>query len=225
MTETRRVPIAEIPAGQGINLFVAVTAVLDAALEPLGRTMLGPGSGSVLAGAGSASTVSLDTEESIGRICQVLERAALKLRKKPKPLGTQPEPELDGEIEMTVDAVKASDDGIDLVLGMTGAQTTLVFLADTMREALGDAKNYVQMEIRDPNKRWERFWLTVQRAEGKSPATLRDIAEARVAELEAVVARVSALADRWEHGALRWAEPLPVPPEVAQVRAALAGTS
>ncbi|GAB2457726.1 hypothetical protein [Xylanimonas ulmi] len=53
----------------------------------------------------------------------------------------------------------------------------------------------------------------------------RDAARQFAAErdlLAATLAEVAALADRWEHGALRWADPLPVPPEVGQVRAILA---
>jgi anti-sigma factor RsiW len=37
------------------------------------------------------------------------------------------------------------------------------------------------------------------------------------------ITAVRALADKWEHGALRWANPLPVPPEVALIREALDG--
>jgi hypothetical protein len=39
--------------------------------------------------------------------------------------------------------------------------------------------------------------------------------------LIAALRAVLALADRWEHGALRWADPLPVPPYVALVRDAI----
>ncbi|QTJ65002.1 hypothetical protein HYG77_04900 [Rhodococcus sp. ZPP] len=46
-------------------------------------------------------------------------------------------------------------------------------------------------------------------------AELRDATEA--------IARAHALADRWEHGALRWEDPLPVPPAVGQLRDALKG--
>jgi len=53
-------------------------------------------------------------------------------------------------------------------------------------------------------------------------AAAPEIAEAYL-ELAAKVERVAALADKWEHGALRWADPLPVPPEVGLIREALAG--
>lgn len=42
-----------------------------------------------------------------------------------------------------------------------------------------------------------------------------------LAERDATVRRVRDLADRWEHGATRWADPLPIPVEVHQLRAAL----
>ena len=38
---------------------------------------------------------------------------------------------------------------------------------------------------------------------------------------EGKIAAGLALADKWEHGALRWADPLPVPPEVGLIREAL----
>jgi len=47
----------------------------------------------------------------------------------------------------------------------------------------------------------------------------------RVAELEAAVQGVSDLADAAEHGALRWADPLPVPEWVPRVRAVLKSPS
>ncbi|HET6916265.1 MAG TPA: hypothetical protein VFH56_09280, partial [Acidimicrobiales bacterium] len=51
-------------------------------------------------------------------------------------------------------------------------------------------------------------------------ATARaEAAEAALADLRA---KVEAVCARHEHGALRWAEPLPVPPWIAEVRAALA---
>jgi hypothetical protein len=39
--------------------------------------------------------------------------------------------------------------------------------------------------------------------------------------LVAALRAVLALADKWEHGATRWADPLPVPLEVEQVRTAI----
>jgi hypothetical protein len=39
--------------------------------------------------------------------------------------------------------------------------------------------------------------------------------------LEAAVAAVLALADRAEHGAIRWEDPLPVPPWVGELRSAI----
>lgn len=43
-----------------------------------------------------------------------------------------------------------------------------------------------------------------------------------VPAMEQALRDVLALADKWEQGATRWADPLPVPPEVEQVRAAIA---
>lgn len=46
---------------------------------------------------------------------------------------------------------------------------------------------------------------------------------AEVKTLRAAQQRVRDLADKWEHGALRWADPLPVPPELELILAALDG--
>ena len=43
-----------------------------------------------------------------------------------------------------------------------------------------------------------------------------------VPAMEQALRDVLALAAKWEQGATRWADPLPVPPEVEQVRAAIA---
>ncbi|MDV7244505.1 MULTISPECIES: hypothetical protein [Rhodococcus] len=58
------------------------------------------------------------------------------------------------------------------------------------------------------------------RIDSRSNAMVVDLTD-KLAAAEAKVARAHALADRWEHGALRWADPLPVPPAVGQLRDAL----
>lgn len=45
-----------------------------------------------------------------------------------------------------------------------------------------------------------------------------ELLRAERAGLAAVIGQINALADRWEYGATRWADPLPVPREVEQVR-------
>jgi hypothetical protein len=62
--------------------------------------------------------------------------------------------------------------------------------------------------------------MHVGKPERELIAAVPEIAAAYL-ELAAKVERVAALADKWEHGALRWADPLPVPPEVGLIREAL----
>ena len=63
--------------------------------------------------------------------------------------------------------------------------------------------------------------LEATSAENRHLANNLDVQRAGRTAAEAKVARAHALADRWEHGALRWEEPLEVPPEVGQLRDAL----
>lgn len=62
----------------------------------------------------------------------------------------------------------------------------------------------------------EAYWL----AQNDDSAHVRHLCATVIAQAE-IIDRVAALADKWERGALRWADPLPVPPEVGLIREAL----
>jgi hypothetical protein len=86
-------------------------------------------------------------------------------------------------------------------------------LAETALAALKRADDAERAASRVAKYKQE---AVIMQAEYEKQLKRADAAEARVQ-------RVRALADEWEQGALRWAQPLPVPPEVARIRAALDG--
>jgi len=69
----------------------------------------------------------------------------------------------------------------------------------------------------------ELGWGGSRVAQGVTGTNAEFIAASRtdVPCLVAALTAVLDLADRWERGATRWADPLPVPPEVEQLRAAI----
>ena len=101
------------------------------------------------------------------------------------------------------------------------------------RGMLGDAPNYSETPVEWPREamsmevkaagEYESFVLTVQRKGKITPHEARQAAEAERDQLSAQLDRVHEVCDRGEWGAVRWADPLPVPEWVDRVRAAIDG--
>ena len=98
-----------------------------------------------------------------------------------------------------------------------GKNSRMVDAADLARyEVAPDATS------KDDPRLYRHDFQGLRHPDAELIAAAPEIAEAYL-EMAAKVERVAALADKWEHGALRWADPLPVPPEVGLIREALAG--
>ena len=76
----------------------------------------------------------------------------------------------------------------------------------------------------DPGDDDDESFVDCIREDELDASDLAELIAASRTDVPCLVAALTAvldLADRWERGATRWADPLPVPPEVEQLRAAI----
>ena len=122
-----------------------------------------------------------------------------------------------------------------VVLEVEPARELLLTMVASMRTMLDDAgaENYlvteatfppaVHLDLQDGQHPEDSYTLTIQRRHRPTAHDLRRKAEVRAEQAEVRLAAARALADRAEHGATRWADPLPVPEWVGALRAVLDG--
>lgn len=171
-----RTAVALMPTDQSINLFVAVGALLDAAL---GGADLGPGNG-----ANVASTVFLKTNQPAAEAITRIRAATARLTDAPLPDLVDPDP-ADVVGEPTVQGI-ALDGGITVSLSRPREQ------ADQMAAALLeafipaveelDAPNYIEFPAIDPVTH-QKYAVIVVKPRGLTPHEARQQAEAECARL------------------------------------------
>lgn len=180
--DSKRVAVVQLPAGQSINLVVAVGSLLNAAL---GGADLGAGNGNDV-----ASTVFLKPDQPAAEAIACLRAATARLTDAPLLDLVDPDP-VDEVEEPTVQQFAFDADGVTLGLRRPreDAEETAVALLDAFLpaiEALG-ASNYIEYAVVDP-RTFDKYTMIFVKPNGLTPHQARAQAEAECARLRELIA-------------------------------------